>query len=126
MTMGLSVEEVAALCHEANRSYCRSIGDDSQPSWGDAPDWQKASARVGVIKHLENPAMTAEMSHESWLEQKRADGWSYGPKKDPDNLKHPCFLPYKELPESQRIKDHIFKSVVAAAVAVFGVGARRA
>lgn len=123
--MGLSVEEVAALCHEANRSYCASIGDDSQPKWDDAPDWQKASARVGVIKHLENPAMTAKDSHESWLQQKRDDGWSYGPVKDPGNKRHPCFVPYSELPESQRIKDHIFKSVIAASVAVFGVGATR-
>lgn len=123
--MGLSVEEVAALCHEANRAYCASIGDNSQPGWDDAPDWQKASARVGVIKHLENPAMTAEQSHESWLEEKRADGWSYGPEKDPDNKRHPCFVPYKELPEAQRIKDHIFKATIHACVAVFGVGSAR-
>ncbi len=123
--MGLSVEEVASLCHEANRSYCNSIGDTSQPSWDDAPEWQKSSARVGVIKHLENPQMTAEQSHESWLEQKRAEDWSYGPVKDPIRRTHPCFLPYSQLPEDQRIKDHIFKSVITACVEVFGVGAVR-
>lgn len=123
--MALSVEEVAALCHEANRSYCLSIGDTSQPSWDEAPEWQKKSARIGVIKHLENTGMTAEQSHESWLEEKRADGWSYGPKKDPHNKRHPCFLPYAQLPEDQRIKDHIFKAVITASVAVFGVGQRQ-
>lgn len=122
LVMGLSTEEVARMCHEANRSYCISIGDTSQPSWDDAPDWQKESARIGVTAHLASPGMTAEQSHESWLETKRADGWSYGPKKDPENKRHPCFLPYKELPEEQRIKDHIFKAVVHACVSVFGVG----
>lgn len=123
--MGLSVEEVASLCHEANRSYCQSIGDDSQPAWDDAPEWQKKSARVGVIAHLTNPNMTAEMSHESWLNEKRNDDWSYGPVKDPVRKTHPCFLPYDQLPLEQRIKDHIFRGVIRACVAVFGVGASR-
>ena len=39
-----------------------------------------------------------------------------GPVKDPEKKEHPCFLPYDELPLSQRIKDYLFTAVVEAAL----------
>lgn len=110
--LALKVEVIASTCHEANRAYCRTIGDFSQPEWKNAPEWQKASARNGVKFHMANPDMTAKHSHENWLLEKSEAGWSYGPKKDPENKRHPCFVPYHELPIEQQIKDHIFRSVV--------------
>lgn len=108
----MEVEEIARLCHEANAVYCRSIGDMSQPDWLNAPEWQKQSAINGVRFHINNPDANAASSHENWYAEKEADGWSYGPVKDPVNKRHPCFVAYKELPIEQQIKDHIFRSVV--------------
>jgi hypothetical protein len=34
---------IAIVCHEANRAYCRTLGDHSQPAWGVTPDWQQKS-----------------------------------------------------------------------------------
>ena len=104
--------EIARVAHEINRAYCASLGDDSQPSWGNAPDWQKASALAGVDMHLANPDATPENSHESWLAQKTAEGWKYGPAKDAEKKEHPCFLPYAELPPEQKAKDYLFRAVV--------------
>ena len=104
----------AAAAHEANRIYCRSIGDDSQPTWENAPDWQKQSAFMGVQAIIENPATTPEQSHDGWLAQKAADGWKYGPVKDPDKKEHPCFVPYSKLPAEQKHKDALFGAVVRA------------
>lgn len=118
--MSISILEIAQIAHEANRSYCQSIGDDSQPTWNEAPKWQRDSAINGVRYHLENPAANAEQSHENWLAEKLADGWSYGPTKDVPNKRHPCIMPYRELPEDQRIKDHIFRNVIHGVNAVFG------
>ena len=28
---------IAMICHEANRAYCAANGDESQPSWNEAP-----------------------------------------------------------------------------------------
>ena len=106
--------EIARVAHEINRAYCASLGDDSQPSWGNAPDWQKASALAGVDMHLANPDATPENSHESWLAQKTAEGWKYGPVKDAEKKEHPCFLPYSELPPEQKAKDYLFRAVVHA------------
>lgn len=110
--MKYDVEKAAALCHEVNRAYCRSLGDDSQPDWAAAPQWQKDSALEGVRNRLNNPHAHPRASHESWLEQKRKDGWSYGAVKDPAKKEHPCFVPYEELPSEQRAKDWLFCSVV--------------
>ena len=106
--------EIARVAHEINRAYCASLGDDSQPSWDNAPDWQKASALAGVDMHLANPDATPENSHESWLAQKTAEGWKYGPVKDAQKKEHPCFLPYAELPPEQKAKDYLFRAVVHA------------
>lgn len=110
-----AVEGVARMAHAVNRAYCRAIGDNSQPHWRDAPEWQKESAIKGVLAHLATEGLTPEQSHESWMEEKRRTGWKLGPVKDPEKKEHPCFMPYAELPLEQRIKDHLFKAVVEAA-----------
>lgn len=112
--MSVPDEAVASVCHEANRAYCRSIGDQSQPAWDDAPDWQRASAISGVRFKVENPASTPENSHENWLRDKNRDGWTFGEVKDPEKKTHPCFRPYGELPVEQRVKDAIFQGIVSA------------
>lgn len=95
-----------------NRRWCELNGDNSQPSWEDAPEWQKTSAINGVNCHLDNPNAKPSDSHDSWLEEKRRDGWKYGPVKDPEKKEHPCFVPYELLPANQRAKDAIFIAVV--------------
>ena len=53
-------------------------------------------------------------SHEGWLREKEANGWKYGPEKDPEKKEHPCFVPYDALPAAQKEKDAIFVTVVRA------------
>ncbi len=104
------IETCARAAHEVNRAYCEALGDTSQVPWEVAPEWQKESARAGVVGALKGN--TPAQSHEGWLEQKMKDGWSYGPIKDVENKQHPCFLPYDQLPVAQRAKDHVFLAVV--------------
>lgn len=105
-------EQIAKVSHNINRAYCQSIGDDSQPTWEDAAEWQKKSAILGVQFHKDNPDASPSASHEAWLEEKRKDGWKYGPVKDPVKKEHPCFLPYDGLPVRQKSKDYLFREVV--------------
>ena len=112
--MRFIAENIAKVCHEANRAYCETIGDLSQPKWEDAPDWQKNSAIDGVEKIIDGTVKQPSDSHASWLAEKERGGWSYGPVKDPDNKKHPCFVPYEELPTEQKLKDALFFAVVKA------------
>lgn len=114
-----AIEQTAKVCHEANRAYCETLGDNSQPSWENAPDWQKDSARDGVrfhFAHFEKFATVGSpgASHLKWLQQKQAEGWKFGPVKDPAKKEHPCFVPYDQLPLDQRRKDYIFAAICEA------------
>ena len=108
------LESIARVCHEANRAYCQALGDHSQPSWEDAPEWQRNSAVSGVKLHVINPDAGPQASHESWLRQKASEGWRYGPAKNADKKEHPCFVPYDDLPVEQKAKDYIFRAIVLA------------
>lgn len=110
----MHVDDIARITHETNRAYCRTLGDDSQLPWDDAPDWQRASAIKGVTGILDGTITKPEQSHESWLAEKAATGWVYGAVKDPILKTHPCFVPYEELPPEQQVKDALFFAVVNA------------
>ena len=107
----MNAVQIARVCHEVNRAFCQSIGDYSQPRWDDAPQWQKSSAIDGVNSYIDEAKTPAQM-HQSWYDQKVADGWVYGEVKDANAKTHPCMVPYDELPEQQRTKDHLFIAVV--------------
>lgn len=110
------IDVIAKTCHEANRVWCEANGDKSQKSWEDAPDWQRHSAKLGVVMHLNNPGAGDSASHDSWMEQKIADGWVFGEKKDPDATPptHPCLVPFKDLLKFQQAKDRLFRYIVHA------------
>lgn len=108
----MTIEQVAEICHEANKCYCEQAGDYSQVHWALAADWQKQSIINGVKFKLENPDSTPENSHENWLKEKQETGWKFGIVKDVDKKEHPCFLPYDELPEDQQAKDYLFTGIV--------------
>ena len=113
------IEACARAAYEANRAYCLALNDTSQPSWEDAAEWQRRSVLNGVRGVLDGN--TPEQSHEGWLAEKKATGWKYGPVKDPEKREHPCFVPYDELSEEQRQKDHIFVGVVSAMARALGL-----
>lgn len=110
----MKVEEIARICHEANRAYCRVHHDHSQLSWNEAPHWQHESAIKGVHFTQTNPNATPESQHQAWVADKQKDGWVYGKSKNPDTKEHPCIREYSELPEIQRKKDELFLAIVRA------------
>lgn len=107
-------EAIAKVAHEVNRGYCEAMGDNSQPPWEEAPQWQQESAVRGVLFHMNNQDAGADASHNSWLAEKEQGGWVYGKEKDPEKKTHPCMVPFDELPREQQAKDYLFKSVVHA------------
>ena len=106
------IMDAAIAAHEANRAYCQSIGDDSQLSWADCPEWQANSAIDGVAFAIKNNFPSPWHMHNNWLEQKVKDGWVYGEVKDAIAKTHPCIVSYDALPEAQRKKDDIFRDTI--------------
>ncbi|MDE6339135.1 MAG: Ryanodine receptor Ryr [Muribaculaceae bacterium] len=47
----------------------------------------------------------AKNVHEVWSRNRMSEGWTYGPVRDDANKKHPCLVPYEDLPESEKDYD---------------------
>lgn len=109
----MNQDQIARVCHEVNRAYCAALGDFSQPTWEEAPQWQRESARIGVDLHVMGD-FGPEASHISWMKQKIEEGWIYGPVKNPELKEHPCIVSFDRLSREQQAKDFIFRGVVHA------------
>ncbi len=115
MKTELSIEDIAKICHQANKNYCELLGDDSHYDWGLAPGWQKLSAINGVKAHVDSGlTLNGEDSHIAWMKEKTKEGWIYGEAKDPVKKLHPCMVDYHELPKFQKVKDALFTSIIRA------------
>lgn len=112
--MKLTTEQIAQVCHEANRTYCALIGDTTQAPWNAADQWQRDSAIAGAKFAISNPTAPASHQHDAWVKDKLDNGWKHGPVKDPAKREHPCIVPYENLPAEQRMKDTLFKAIVNA------------
>lgn len=101
----------ARVCHEANRAIQISTGDDNPlPKWDDIPRHIKGSAVASVVKAINGA--TPEELHASWCDFKIKDGWKYGSVKDFSEKTHPYLVNYEQLPAEQKLKDHVFHSIV--------------
>ena len=109
----MTSEEIARVCHEANRAYSLSLGDTSHKPWDETPEEIKASAVNGVEEIRRGNAPFPEASHENWMRFKKENGWTYGPVKDLEKKTHPSLIPFDELPLEEQMKDHLFFNIVA-------------
>jgi hypothetical protein len=108
-----TVEKAAKAAHEMKALFCKQVGDDSQPSWEDAPDWMRGSAIDSVLA-IANTGVEprANFQHEKWRSHKLVQGWRYGPKKDDNQKTHPCLVEFDDLPAWQQSMDMIFLQTV--------------
>ena len=51
---------------------------------------------------LELKEQIAENVHEVWSAGRIADGWTYGEERNDAEKKHPCLVPYNQLPEEEK------------------------
>ena len=61
---------------------------------------------VDLPKGLE--PLVEEMSknvHEVWAQTRISQGWTYGEERNDAEKKHPCLVPYEELPEEEKEYD---------------------
>ena len=106
-------EQIARVCHKAIRAL-QYIQDDPCPSvpWDSEPEEIRALAIEGV--RAARQGITPRQSHEDWARGKRAQGWTWGPEKDPEARTHPNLVPYDDLPPGQRDKDVMFLAIITA------------
>ena len=62
----------------------------------------------------------AENAHDVWAATRIAQGWNYGPTRDDAEKRHPCLVPYAELPESEKEYDRNTAVETLKAILVLG------
>lgn len=114
----LSIETVASVCHEANKQFCDSQGEeDLHKHWKDLNENEKKvsiQALRGLFQYqdeiLASPVRL--FAERAWLEWKKAvqsQGWVYGPTKDVVKKTHTCIVDqYDKLPLYEKVKDEIY------------------
>jgi RyR domain len=116
------IDVIAQAVHEFNRAYCRGINQDSAPAnlrYEDTPVGMRDVLRKVVLAAL-NGSSAAE-SHDTWVKNKKAQGWMYGPVQSATLMTHPCMMAYEDLPEEQRRKDENLIHVVRGMAYALGM-----
>lgn len=54
---------------------------------------------------MELAEIMAENVHDVWAATRITQGWTYGPERNDAEKKHPCLVPYKDLPEEEKVYD---------------------
>lgn len=49
--------------------------------------------------------LLAKNVHDVWTSSRISQGWTYGAQRDDEKKKHPCLVPYEELPEVEKDYD---------------------
>jgi hypothetical protein len=106
----MTVEQIARVCHEANTALCVVLGDNVLVHWNELDQSYRDSSIVGVKMVLSGA--TYEQLHDSWMAERIAQGWKYGPMLDRVAKIHPNLVAYSKLPPQQRLKDALFAAVV--------------
>jgi ryanodine receptor 2 len=64
------------------------------------------TSKVGLSEDLlQLTEQLAENAHDNWAKLRMAQGWTWGPARDDKAKKHPCLVPYAELPDSEKQYD---------------------
>ncbi|HZZ79847.1 MAG TPA: RyR domain-containing protein [Gemmataceae bacterium] len=64
----------------------------------------------------------AENTHDVWAATRKEQGWTYGPARDDANKKHPCLVPYDQLPDAEKEYDR--KTAAETLKAILKLGYR--
>ncbi len=110
-------DEIARVCHEANRAYSAMHGDQTHMPWLQSTSEVRQSARSGVMFLAENPMAGPADTHAKWMRHKLDQGWQHGMEKDVPNKLHPDRVRYEQLDPIERAKDRLFCAIVRALLA---------
>jgi len=106
------LEQIALVCHEAFRAWCKTLGDTGNPPWEQVEGWRRTFTVDGVRRVLDG-ASPADI-HDLWVRYKTADGWTRGAQKTPEAKQTPNLVAYDQLHNSDEMK----KSALFASTAL--------
>ncbi len=109
----LTAMQIAEMLHSVTSKIQRMDGSTVE-SWEELSEENKRLSTKAVREIYNRPQMTAEQLHNLWMKLKLEDNWECGPEYDSVNKKHPCIVPFVDLPLSERCKDLIWEHLPKA------------
>ena len=109
--MSPSLEAIARVIHAAIRTWSTAHGQPDMPDWDVAPQWMKDSTFASIQFVLEHPDADAGAQHVQWMNQRRAQGWTYGPVRDEARKTHPMLVPFDQLPIMEQKIDELVSAI---------------
>ena len=67
----------------------------------------------------------ARAVHATWMREREAAGWKFGPKRDDTKKEHPCLVPYDELSEEEKGYDYATAEAVVEKLTEMGYEIRK-
>lgn len=80
-------------------------------------DTSSVSLNADVIALTEQ---LAEHAHDVWAAHRFSQGWTHGPQRDDAAKRHPCLIPYDQLPEAEKEYDR--KTAMETLKAIIALG----
>jgi hypothetical protein len=118
----ISLETVAAMCHAANREFCKANGEETlHKPWDECTESEKNVSVKAMKELLQFPdlihtspvELLSVATWEEWKRSKTAEGWTYGKTKDVVAKTHPCLVDnYDQLSAYEKVKDQIYLSIM--------------
>ncbi len=71
---------------------------------------------------IELTELLAKNAHDNWALLRMKEGWTYGSERNDKVKKHPCLIPYEDLPESEKEYDR--KAAMETLKAIITLGYR--
>lgn len=113
---GLNEEEsqlsLAQQAYEVLRAFNMAVHLEPKVAWDEATPETRANMLAAVRWQRENDEAPVSASHDSWVSQKMAEGWKYGPVTDNARKESPKLLPFDQLAPQFRAQDFIFRAIV--------------
>lgn len=106
----MTPEQIAPIVHEAIRGMQKACHQNVSPSWDEAT-WEKDSTIDNVKLAMTSP--TPGQAHQNWMEERLAQGWTYGEVRDNDFKTNPSLVPFDKLPDYEKAKDSIVISLTS-------------
>lgn len=108
--MKMKVEDIAKICHDANASLRKVLGEEPSKCWDDLTEEQQNGVAAGVKyffglwqRGVRQGPVVAELMHSNWICSMVEQGVT----------DHPNMVPYSDLTDEQRVKDFLFAGICA-------------
>lgn len=103
---------IAIACHAILSALTVASGGEEYLPWDDTAQETRDTTVAYVEKLLTETESTPEKLHTAWSESMVANGWQFGDNFNEEAKLHPNLVPYSDLSDLQKSKDHALSALV--------------